>query len=301
MAMEGPTSDDWDENNIAPHEAFSILANQDRFEILRTIVEASQDTLPFHELYSRSGFDDSGHFNYHLDKLVGPFLTKTDDKYSLRHSARIAYRLAMGGLFSDRTEAELTTVRETCTHCEADRLGAVYEGDRFWISCADCGRRATAAPFPPRALAYYDTDRMPAAFDRYTMGTVVRAAENVCPWCAAPLTATLESGTDGWPAVDYVIRRECCHCHGWIYTRVHDLVRLHPAVISFYHERGVDIVGSSFWTAEPVMAEQMTVATDAESWTAVVTIRYDGDELTLGLADDMRVSTIEVPPTEVSS
>lgn len=297
MADQNTPPVDLGESDIPPHEAFAILADSNRFDIIRVIADASEDTLPFNDLYDRSNFDDSGQFNYHLKKLVGPFLRKTEDGYHLRHAARIVYRLAVSGLLSDRGEAELTTVEGPCVQCGAGQLIAVYEGDRFWIRCDDCGRRATVAPFPPRALTNYDPDRVPAAFDRYTMGTVVRAAENVCPWCASALSASLESADSNWPAVDWVIRRECDHCQGWIYTRVRDILRLHPAVISFYHQHNVDILGSSFWNTEVVMAEEISIVTDTDEWLATVTLTYDGDAIKLGIADDMCVSTIEVIPT----
>jgi hypothetical protein len=296
MSDRDSPTDDLGGCDVPPHEAFAILSDANRFGIIRAIAEASDDTLAFNDLYSRSNFDDSGQFNYHLDKLVGPFLHKSEDGYGLRHAAQIVYRLAVSGLLSDRGEAELTAVEGPCAQCGANRLVAVYEGDRFWIRCEDCGRRATVAPFPPRAVTNHEPDRVPAAFDRYTMGLVVRAAENVCPWCASALSASLEPTDSSWPAVDWVIRRECGHCQGWIYTRIHDLLRLHAAVISFYYDHGVDILGSHFWEAEELMTQQTNIRDDTDEWVATTTLSYDGDEIELGIADDMRVSTIEVIP-----
>jgi hypothetical protein len=296
-----PVSDPGDDG-VSPHEAFAILADANRFDVVRVLVEASRQTLPFSELYRRSNFDDSGQFNYHLDKLVGPFLRRTEDGYGLRHAARIVYRLAESGLLSDRGEAEVTTVETTCPRCGAGRARAVYEGDRFWVRCEGCDRRAAVAPFPPRALGNHEAERAPSAFDRYTMGLTVRAAENVCPWCASPLSASLEPATDGWPAVDWVVHRECDHCCGWIHTRVHDLLRLHPAVVAFYHERGVDVLGRSIWEAEELLTAGTHVVADgdADGWTAVVTLVHEDDAVELGLADDLRVSTTEVLATESS-
>jgi ribosomal protein S27AE len=300
------TAVDREADDVAPHEAFAILADPNRFDLVRVLAEASRQSLPFSELYRRSNFEDSGQFNYHLERLVGPFLRRTEDGYGLRHAALIVHRLAASGLLSDRGEAEVTTVETTCPRCGAGRAAAVYEGDRFWVRCGGCGRRAAVAPFPPRALRNHEPERAPAAFDRYTTGLVVRAAENVCPWCASPLSASLEPATDDWPAVDWTIHRECDHCRGWIHTRVHDLLRLHPAVVAFYHERGVDVLGSSIWEVEEVMTEGTRVVADADAharadeWTAVVTLVHDGDAIELGIADDLRVSTTTVLETESS-
>lgn len=301
MTERDTTSLDWEESDIEPHEAFSILSDPNRFDIIRVIAEAERETLPYNELYNRSNFDDSGQFTYHLRRLVGPFLHKADEGYGLRHAAKIVYRLAVSGLLSDRAEAKITTVDGTCAQCGAEQLAAIYEGDRFWIRCEACERRVTVAPFPPQALLNYEAERAPTAFDRYTMGTVYRAAENVCPWCASPLTPSLVSADEGWPAVDWVIHRTCDHCQGWIYTRIHDLLRFHPAVIAFYHEHGVDILGNSFWEAEEGMADQLIFDVDTDTWSAEAKLAFAGDEITLGIADDFRVSTLEVIETKSSS
>lgn len=297
MSARDDDPEDGEESGIQPAEVFAHLADANRFDIIRTIAEAERAALPFSTLYERSNFDDSGQFNYHLDRLVGPFVRKTDDGYQLRHSALIVYRLAVSGFLSNRGEAELTSVETACPRCGYAHLTAVYEDDRFWVRCDDCERRATVAPFPPRALPNYDIERTPAAFDRYTLGSVVRAVENVCPWCASPLSAALEPVDDEWPTVEWVIHRSCDHCQGWIYTRVNDLLRLHPAVISFYYERGVDVLGCSFWEAERAMAERVVAVDGPNNWAATVTLSCAGDEIELGIADDMRSSTIEVLAT----
>jgi hypothetical protein len=301
---------DGEPNGVDPAEAFALLADANRFDLVRVLAEADR-ALPFGELYERSNFDDSGQFNYHLDRLVGPFVRKTEGgertggsrdsadgrsagRYEPRHAALIVYRLAASGLLADRGEAEIAAVDAPCPRCGTGELVAVYEGDRFWVRCRDCERRAAVGPFPPRALENHGADRVPAAFDRYTMGLVVRAVENVCPWCASPLSASLESADDGWPAVDWIVYRSCDHCRGWIATRVHDVLRLHPAVVAFYHDRGVDVLGSSFWTAEGLMADRGVVVDDADGWAARVTLARDGEELELGVAEDLRASTAEV-------
>jgi hypothetical protein len=300
MPSSDSTPIDWDDPDIEPHEAFALLSDANRFDIIRVFAEAPQDSLSFNELYGRSKFSDSGQFNYHLKQLTGPFIRKTEDGYRLRHAAEITYRLAVSGWLSDRGEAQITTVDTNCPQCGCEKLTAAYEGDRFWIRCEDCGRRATVGPFPPQALRNHDADRVAAVFDRYTMGLVVRAGENVCPWCASPLTASLEHEEPGWPTVEWVIRRCCSHCRGWIHTRLYDLVRLHPAVIAFYYEHGVDIFGSSFWEVESILTDRVTVTTDTDEWVAVVTLAYDGDEIELGLDEGLQVSTISVLGVETT-
>lgn len=70
-------------------EAFSILGNETRLSILLALWEAhdpsaEDNALLFSELRERLGNPDPGQFNYHLGKLEGHFIEKTDDGYELR-------------------------------------------------------------------------------------------------------------------------------------------------------------------------------------------------------------------------
>ena len=73
---------------LSPEEAFSVLGNRARLEILQTLGEAD-DTLAYSELFARMEYDDSGNFSYHLDKLVGHFVAKTDAGYVLRRPGEV--------------------------------------------------------------------------------------------------------------------------------------------------------------------------------------------------------------------
>lgn len=299
MSNPDATPIDGSDADVDPAEAFGLVADPNRLDIIAAMAEAPYEafrgTLAFSEIYERTAFTDTGQFNYHLDKLVGPFVRKVEDGYELRYPGRIVHHLAASGLLSDRGEADVTSVGTSCRQCGADRLHAVYEGDRFWVRCEECGRRVAVGPFPPRALANHPPDRAPEAFDRYMFGEVVRTAENVCSWCASPLSASLDPARteEGWPTADWVVVRTCEHCRSFIATRLYDLLRLHPAVIAFYHDRGVDVLGSTFWAAESEMAGLDVTVTDDDR-AATVTLTHGGDRLRLALAEDLRASTIEV-------
>jgi hypothetical protein len=63
-------------------EAFDLLANEIRLDILRTLGEAmagdGKTPISFSELQRRVGVEDNGRFNYHLDRLLGTFVEKAD-------------------------------------------------------------------------------------------------------------------------------------------------------------------------------------------------------------------------------
>ncbi|MEF8884798.1 MAG: helix-turn-helix domain-containing protein, partial [Haloarculaceae archaeon] len=66
-----------------PDEAFAALADDTRVDILRALWSDEDQRATFSELREAVGMRDSGQFNYHLDKLVGRFVRKTDDGYEL--------------------------------------------------------------------------------------------------------------------------------------------------------------------------------------------------------------------------
>jgi DNA-binding transcriptional ArsR family regulator len=61
----------------APEEAFAVLGNEIRLEILQRLGEADEP-LAYSELFERMDYDDSGNFSYHLDQLVGHFVGRSD-------------------------------------------------------------------------------------------------------------------------------------------------------------------------------------------------------------------------------
>ncbi len=79
---EGETSD------IEPEEVFEILGNEIRMGILKALWEAydplsSANGLSFSALYDAVSVSDSGQFNYHLDRLRGRYVERTDGGYEL--------------------------------------------------------------------------------------------------------------------------------------------------------------------------------------------------------------------------
>lgn len=74
-------------------ETFTLLSDETRVRILVALSEASECPLRFSELRSRVGVADSGQFNYHLDRLRGRLVVKTEDGYALTETGRAVARL----------------------------------------------------------------------------------------------------------------------------------------------------------------------------------------------------------------
>ena len=116
MATE--TGEETDSLRLSPGEAFSVLGNEARLEILRTL-GASDGPLTYAELYERVEYDDPSNFSYHLNKLVGHFVRKTDHGYYLYDAGRRVVEAVVSGAVSDSTVVEPTEAEKDCPFCGA--------------------------------------------------------------------------------------------------------------------------------------------------------------------------------------
>lgn len=83
-----------DDGTVA--EAFDTLADETRLGILRALVRADEP-LRFSDLRERVGVRDSGRFDYHLDRLLGGFVERRDERYALTDTARERLSAASDG------------------------------------------------------------------------------------------------------------------------------------------------------------------------------------------------------------
>src|SRR6056297_1487616 len=87
--------------DVSPADAFSILGNETRVEVLRTLLRVEGPT-SYADLRRGVAYDGGGNFNYHLDKLVPHFVRKTEDGYVLRAAGeQVAHVLGSGVLAAD--------------------------------------------------------------------------------------------------------------------------------------------------------------------------------------------------------
>lgn len=120
-----------------------------RAEILRVLGEDPNEGLSFSEFRERVEMDVySGQFDYHLQKLVGHFVGRTDDGYEI-HAARLAlYRDIRAGRFNRRPELDPFAVGFECYYCRT-AVEASSEDSSFRLRCPDCEHVYTHTMLPP--------------------------------------------------------------------------------------------------------------------------------------------------------
>lgn len=204
-----PEANEWgDTTTVPPDEAFASLGNETRIRILHALADADAP-LSFSELYERIDYDPSTNFNYHLEKLVGHFVTKTDAGYELGQVGNRVVQAVLSGTMTEAPLLERSRIDHPCEYCGADTEVSYTKG-YLGLYCTACPGNTTedvpseyrgylrAQQFPPAGLQ----DRTPAEVHRaaFVWGSLQRQslASQMCPTCSA----RLETGMDVCEAHD---------------------------------------------------------------------------------------------------
>lgn len=299
-------------------EAFSILGNETRLSILLALWEVfepftEKNAVPFSELRERVGMRDSGQFNYHLDKLEGNFVRKTDDGYELRRAGQQLVRTVIAGAGIEAPSLEPTEIDVACSLCGAP-TAIIYQDEWLYLVCTECEGIYEQRHDRPRGIlsgAVFN----PAGFTNRSPEDVWRAAyitafqdvqsaiEDICDTCSAPMDYSLDICEDH--AADgmcdscgrqfaIMARFRCPVCKNHHIGPPRAIVAQHPAVIAFYYERGIpfqykvdDFESVRRRTDLIENHDQELISEDPIR--VRVTIRHEDDELQLTLDEELDV------------
>lgn len=311
-------SDGADAGTIPPDEAFAILGNETRLEIVRALGEAD-DPLGFSALHDRVAVRDSGQFNYHLDQLLGHFVEKEDDGYRLRRPGRRVVEAILSGAVTETPDFERTRVDRPCQYCGAP-VEIVWRSGSIELYCSECpgtyGRRGGTeelddesgylgrTPLPPAGLQ----DRTPevALQAAWTWGglELLAMSAGICPRCAATLERTVDvcedhDASDGLcPKCEALKQvRVHAHCTNCIHESGGDFIihlLAHTPVLSFLTDHDLNPVAPSAGTS--LHRLQSLYEEDVESvdpFRATFTIPADDEALDVTVDDDLDVVAVE--------
>lgn len=319
-----PTVDGGGDIAPAAEDAFSVLGNETRLSILLSLWEAydphaDENAVGFSELRDRVGIRQGAQFNYHLDKVVGHFVEKTQGGYELRPPGRQIVQTVIAGSGLEEPSVEETHLDDECTLCGAPTAITYHDGLLYHV-CMECGGYFGDQPgHPSGVLSAYEldpagiSDRTPkemfhaAATEGYW--TFQSAIEGVCDVCTGPMDQSLDICHDHAdegvcdncgrrPAV--IARFVCSVCKANHQAPPFVLVARHPAVVSFYYERDVpmqyevtEFEDEQRRRRHLKSHEQYLMADDPPRVRVVV--KHDGDELRLTLDENLDVVGVEEP------
>lgn len=301
------------DSESAPQEAFALLGNEVRAEILRVLGEtrSGHAVVPFSELRSRVETDvDSSKFNYHLQKLVGRFVVKIDADadstdaertgngsggYKLRPEGLALYRTIVAGTFTRRASMSPFEVGFDCYFCETP-VEATYHDGQFLIRCPGCDHLYNHEMAPPSVTD--DERELLARVGQYARRDFLAFVHGVCSTCLNGVDAgfipAAESPHNDGENLDVLVNVACDRCGAQRYLSVGVALSNDPELISFCYERGLDLTTTPVWELEFAMTDRFTTVRSTDPWEVALEVTLDGnasdgDALELVVDDDLNV------------
>jgi hypothetical protein len=302
----------------SPDEAFTTLGNETRLSILQAL-GAADGPLSFSALFDRVDLDDSGQFNYHLGKLVGHFVRKTDAGYELRQAGRRVVEAVLSGAVTDAPVVERTRLDQPCHYCGAP-IEVSYRQDRVLKYCTVCSGRDQAPsgipdapgegylgslPLPPAGVQGRTPAEVYEAAWTWANLEFLSEASGVCSRCSAPLDESVSVCEDH--AVEGVCERcgnrhavqfhaNCPNCindlHGpFVLKLVAD-----THLLAFLTTHDLDPVAPSRASISAVDRVHMDYEEEVhavEPFEARFTFCLDDDTLSLTVDEDLQVVDVE--------
>lgn len=224
-------------------DAFATLADPTRLAIIEALAEANRETpdepgLSFSELHDRVGIEDSGQFNYHLDKLVGRFVERTEDGYKLSYAGIRVSGAIFSGFYADPETIDAGELGP-CPAC-GDTIEVAYEAGLLEVGCPN--GHTFADLVPPRAFEGRDIEAVVEAVATAAIGRIRQAQRGACPLCFGPVEWSVikpSAGADASMAV--AIQGQCRTCGVPFAAPPGAFVLWDPAVQARLYDRGIAI------------------------------------------------------------
>lgn len=130
---------------LTPDETFALLGDETRVGILQALWDEFEsgrggNSVPYSKLFDQTAIDDSGNFSYHLQKLIGPFVRKTDDGYEPKQTGTNVMRAVVEGTVIDDPSFGPTPIDSACPIC-GGAIEIAYWDELMTVSCTECEGR----------------------------------------------------------------------------------------------------------------------------------------------------------------
>lgn len=308
-------------------DAFELLGNETRLAILLALWDAedfrpfplndSDTPVSFSELFDRVDHDVSSNFNYHLEKLEGQFVNKTDEGYELTASGLKLVRTIISGAGVDEKTVERTTIDWDCGLCGAPTAVVYREGSVYHV-CTNCEGTTTHEEIPGGVLNVVNLD--PAGVDGRTAAELLAASgvktdrhirtmyQGLCGTCSGRVDARIlwcedheEDGLCEHCGQSQAIMAffHCPVCKDHHYVPPTMLAVYHPATIAFYYDHGVslewraDDLESIKRVVELMMKRHEMAVVSEDPLRVTVTVPYEGDSVQLTYDETATVVDVE--------
>ncbi|RQH03361.1 DUF7351 domain-containing protein [Natrarchaeobius oligotrophus] len=310
---------------LSPDDAFAVLGNETRFEIIRTLWEQYEPDDPanvvkfsdlydgdaavtFSELYDGVGYGDTGNFNYHLEQLTDHFVRRTDAGYELTEAGFEIARAVVAGTVREHPRFDATEVDANCPRCDAPVV-VDYENHHVSAACSRCSGIWQNADgedgvlftfsFPPTGLSNRTPQDAFHAALAFNLNRIRSFIDGVCPDCSSVVEESLDVCEDHDPGD----RGGCPRCHRQHAIEVSEVchgcksvargplsiaILAHPTVTSFYHDHGIEHRFASWETFRRGQSVEVAIVDD-DPLRSRVTVPCEDDRLRLTLDESLSV------------
>lgn len=248
-------------DTLPPDHAFTLVGNETRISILKALWTAydpyaADNAISFSKLFDLAGAEDTGNFNYHLGKLTGHFVRRSEAGYELSAPGfKIVRAIIAGGITGD-PGMQPTPVDATCERC-GSTVDITYEDGTTWVRCSVCegywpqhGGEIFGFSLPPEGLRGRAPDEILDATIVYSIHRFETMIDGVCPECGATVDTSLavcgdhdaEEGICDACDTHFrgVITCLCRSCKFAWRSPSYAPVSHHPALVSFYYDLGIE-------------------------------------------------------------
>jgi hypothetical protein len=288
--------DDSASDHRSPEDAFALLGSDLRLRIVRALSEVDEP-LTFSALRERVEERDSGRFNYHLGKLDGWFVTRTDAGYRLTYAGRQVVGAVIAGTYNSAVTIDVIPLEDPCPECGDGRLEIDIESELVVVVCRSCEDWRLQFPFPPGTVSQFDRDALPGALSRWLQLTVERLFAGFCENCGGRIEGRYEDIADDDDPV--VLVYECPHCHYGASVTADQPVIAHRVGGTFFADHGHAPEETPVWQLQTAVDERSVEVTETDDGREVtVRLRVDDEVLTATLGPDLTLGSIGRRPKQ---
>lgn len=295
------------DDGVSPSNAFALLGDETRVGIVEALGEAD-GPLSFSELRARVGVRDSGQFNYHLSKLIGTYVRRTDGSstnpaertpsarrsgagYELTYAGDRIVGAILSGTYNRRGDRDAFTLESTCVHCGGAHE-AGYEDERVTVRCPTCDEALSSFGFPPDGFEGRDRSNLTRALERWVFDAVSFAADGICLNCSGVVVGHLTDEFGGLDDRPIGVRFDCQRCGETISLPVNVYLLRQPGVIAFYYDHGVDLAETVVWNL-PHLREETLVVESSDPWRVRSVLELEDERLDAVIGADLAIESLE--------
>ncbi|WP_320443112.1 ArsR/SmtB family transcription factor [Halosolutus halophilus] len=249
LVMVADQSDQIDQEVV---DAINALGNTQRLQILLALDKVEQEhqkpwhTMSFTELYDAVDIDSSSQFSYHLDQLVGQFISETPDGYRLTYSGHKIVRVIISDVYESTATFEDSEVSGVCLFCDEASLLATLDAEHFRIRCTSCDAILVTDFFPRSQTRDRTSAEIIESFGYRIWSMYIQLRGDVCPECFGRVDTAVDVYEHNGKTIHLHVS-SCRECQHIISIPIEVTVAFHPAVLHQFWEHDISLLDVPLW------------------------------------------------------